>query len=73
MVVVVVALFHDPCGDMTTPTSEDSQPQSNPPSRNSSFPNIGYFSSPFERWKDEQMDWASAFTLLGAERHAFFR
>ncbi|CCA71797.1 related to Integral membrane protein [Serendipita indica DSM 11827] len=44
-------------------THSDEQP-SRPPSRSSSFPSIGYFSSPFERWKEENVEWSSAYTLL---------
>ncbi|KAG8838380.1 hypothetical protein FRB91_007649, partial [Serendipita sp. 411] len=46
---------------MSTPSEET---PSRPPSRSSSFPSLGYFSTPFERWKEENLEWSSAYTLL---------
>lgn len=53
--------------DMATPPDEERETPIPTISRNSSFPGVGYFSKPYERWKDDSLvkDWASAFTLIG--------
>lgn len=47
---------------MTATPSEDAS--SRPPSRSNSFPSLGLFSTPFEKWKEENIEWSSAYTLL---------
>jgi hypothetical protein len=45
-------------------TSPPEEASSRPPSRSGSFPSLGYFSTPFEKWKEENIEWSSAYTLL---------
>jgi len=50
---------------METP---DERP-SRPPSRSASA--LAVFSTPFEKWRNDELEWSSAYTLLGMSNDAF--